>query len=82
MRRYVLPVVRKAGLSGINWHSFRHSFTVQQRRQGTRPEGSVRSSRDASVATAMDAYDHASEKRTPQPINQLLQDVMKTELVA
>ena len=34
LRRHPLPAAKAAGLQGINWHSFRHSFVVNQRRNG------------------------------------------------
>jgi site-specific recombinase XerD len=69
-------------LAGINWHWFRHSFTVLQRRQGTHPKVASELLGHASVATAMDAYDHSSDSELRQPLDQLLRDVMKSEVAA
>jgi integrase len=82
MNRYVKSAAKRAGLKGINWHSFRHSFQVSQRRAGTHPKLISDLMGHASVSTAMDVYDHASESELQQPLNQLLQDVMKSEAPA
>ena len=81
INRYVKPAVKAAGLEGINWHSFRHSFQVAQRRAGTHPKLISDLLGHASVSTAMDVYDHASEAELRQPLDQLLQSVMKSEVV-
>lgn len=81
MRRYIRQAAKAAGLQGINWHSFRHSFTVAQRRAGTHPKILSDLLGHASVSTAMDTYDHASESELRQPLDQLLRNVMKSEAV-
>lgn len=81
INRYVRAAATAAGLEGINWHSFRHSFQVAQRRAGTHPKLISSLLGHASVSTAMDVYDHASEAELRQPLDQLLQSVMKSESV-
>ena len=82
MRREVVPAAKAAGVPGVNWHSFRHSFTVAQRRAGTPPKVVSTLLGHASVSTAMDTYDHLSESELRQPLDQLLRDVTKLRLVA
>jgi len=80
MRRYVRPAAQAVGLSSLNWHSFRHSLTVQQRRNGTHASVLSRLLGHASTALAMDVYDHCEAGELRPALDQMLQDVRKSEL--
>src|SRR5581483_7938093 len=87
LRRFVLAAARKAEVikedDKLNWHSFRHSFTVQQRRQGTHPKVlSDLLGHGSTVNLAMDVYDHTSTEDMAVPLDQLLRNVMKSEVAA
>lgn len=82
MNRYVKKAAVLAGMDSINWHSLRHDFTVTQRRSGTHPKILSSLLGHASVATQMDAYDTPSDAELQQPLDQLLQSVMKEQAAA
>jgi integrase len=79
MNRYVKRAARESGCAGINWHSFRHTFTVRQRKLKTHPKVVSSLLGHASVAVAMDSYDHLDAAELRQPLGDLLGDVMKHE---
>jgi len=90
MNRHVLKVARELkiveknvpGKATLNWHSFRHSFTVNQRRAGTHPKVLSALLGHSKVQLAMDVYDHVNIEELRQPLDQMLRSVMKSELTA
>ena len=82
LNRFVKKAAQAVGMESVNWHSFRHAFTVTQRRSGTHPKILSSLLGHASVVTQMDAYDTPSDAELQQPLNQLLQSVMKSQVTA
>jgi integrase len=82
MNRHVLPAAKAVGIPTLNWHSFRHSFTVSQRQQGTHPKVVSALLGHSRVQLAMDVYDHVNVEEFRQPLGQMLRSVMKPESAA
>ena len=78
LRRHVLPAAKAVGLDGINWHSFRHSFVVNQRRSGTHAKVIAGLLGHAGTLLHEEVYDHYEVAEGREPIAKLLQTVMNS----
>ena len=72
MVRFVKPAAKEAGMESRNWHSFRHSFAVNQRREGTHPKVLSAMLGHSRVQLAMDVYDHVNVDELRAPLDQML----------
>lgn len=82
LRRYVRPAAKALGIQLGGWHDLRHSCTTQLRRAGAHPKVISGILGHSGVELAMKVYDHAESEDFREPLNQLLQDVMKSEASA
>jgi len=79
MNRHVKPAAKKAGVASLNWHSFRHSFAVNQRREGTHPKVLSAMLGHSRVQLAMDVYDHVNVEELRAPLEKLLRSYCEIE---
>jgi integrase len=77
--RHVKPAAVAAGIGGINWHSFRHSFSANQRRQGTHPKVISSLLGHSRVQLAMDVYDHVDVEELRGPLAKMLRSRCEAE---
>src|SRR5262249_36767906 len=71
-------VAKTLGLDGINWHSFRHSFVVNQRRSGTHAKVIAGVLGHSGTQLQAEVYNHYEEAESREPIAKLLQTVMNS----
>lgn len=72
MRRNLLPQAKRMGIELGGYHSFRHSFTVAQRKLGTHPKVLSGLLGHSGVQLAMNVYDHLDAEDFRRPLDQLL----------
>jgi integrase len=59
MRHFIQPVAKKLGISDINWHTFRHTYSTLLRANGEDPEVVQELLRHSSIKITMDIYTQA-----------------------
>ena len=79
MNRVVKPAAKKARIESLNWHSFRHSFSAAQRKNGTHPKVLSAMLGHSRVQLAMDVYDHVNVEELRAPLEKLLRSCCEIE---
>jgi integrase len=86
LKRYIRPVTKALGIPLGGWHDFRHTLTTGLLRSGVSPKVVSDILGHSDVEITLNVYDHPETENFRGPLgavaDQLLRDVMKSELTA